>query len=258
MRERAPGDRRSPAQSPDRGILRSGDPGGGVAVGTTDAARPHGCAMPPTRAGDVRRGFRRPSDGQPVPPHHEGSRVPHPTVIGLLAGCVVLAAHCAEAAAQCTIDPPTSVAAGVSANPEEGLGQSFTPCEEGFVTRITFSVLDPPSGPVRLGLQAGIHLGAPSYSQSVSLVGGLNAIALETPFRVTPGRLYSFGLLPTAGTLEMRYDDENPYADGTLLQSDGTMTGPRPGDLAFKVEIAPGGKKSTTPSSWGAVKELYR
>lgn len=206
----------------------------------------------PPGQGDVHQGLQPPNTGR-GPRNHEGSRVRQPAVIGLLAGCFVLATHWADAAAQCTIDPPTAAASGVSANPQEGLGQSFTPCEAGVVTRISFSVLGPSSGPVRLGLQAGIHLAAPSYSQSVNLVSGSNSIALAAPFRVTPGTLYSFGLLPTAGTLEVRYHDENPYADGTLLRSDGTVSGPRPGDLVFTVEIAPGGT-----STWGAVKGRYR
>ena len=179
-------------------------------------------------------------------------------VTGLLAGCFVLATYGGDAAAQCTIDPPTSVAIGVSASPQEGLGQSFTPCEEGFVTRISLCVLGASSGPVTLGLQAGINLAAPSYSQRVNLVTGSNTITLAAPFRVTPGTLYSFGLVPTAGSLEVGYHDENPYEDGTLVQSDGTFSGPRPGDLVFTVEIAPDGRRSTGPSSWGAVKELYR
>jgi hypothetical protein len=223
-----------------------------MAVGTIGAARPHGCAMPPARAGDPPETppAERPSTG---PKHHEGSRVLHTAVIGLLVGSLVLATHCADAAAQCTIDPPTSAATGVSANLQEGLGQSFTPCDEGFVIRISFTVLGTSSGPVTLGLQAGINLAASSYTQRVNLVRGPNTISLDTPFRVTPGTLYSFGLLPTAGSLEVGYHDENPYEDGTLLQSDGIFSGPRPGDLLFKVEIAPGGA-----STWGAVKRRYR
>jgi hypothetical protein len=179
--------------------------------------------------------------------------VPHTAVISLLAACFVLATHGVDAAAQCVIDPPTSVAGSASANPEEGLGQSFTPCEAGFVTRISFFVTGPSSGRVTLGLQAGINLAAASHSQSVALVSGANTIALDAPFRVTPGTLYSFGLVPTAGTIELRYHEENSYADGTMLQSDGSASGPRPGDLFFTVEIAPG-----ATSTWGAVKGRYR
>ena len=184
--------------------------------------------------------------------------MPYIAVIGLLAGCLALATHVVDADAQCTIDPPSSVASGVSANPQEGLGQSFTPCEGGFVTRISLSVLGASSGPVKLGLQAGINLAAPSYSQSVRFVTGSNTITLAAPFRVTPGTLYSFGLVPTAGSLEVGYHDESPYEDGTLVQSDGTFSGPRAGDLVFTVEIASGVPGSPAPSTWGAIKAMYR
>ena len=73
-----------------------------------------------------------------------------------------------------------------------------------------------------------------------------------------PCCLLRFGLVPTAGSLEVGYHGENPYQDGTLVRSDGTFSGPRPGDLVFTIEIAPDGRRSTSPSSWGAVKELYR
>jgi hypothetical protein len=178
--------------------------------------------------------------------------------IGILAGCLVLATPCVDADAQCTIDPPFSISGGVSANPPGGLGQSFMACQTGVVTRISFSVLEPSSGPVRLGLQAGTDLSAPRYSQSVNLDGGSNTIVLDTPFRVTEGTVYSFGLLPTAGTIAVLYDDDGPLTEGSIIQSSPAISGPRRGDLIFRVEIEPRDPRPTTPCTWGAVKELFR
>jgi len=184
--------------------------------------------------------------------------VRHPAIIDMLAACIVFATYSADADAQCAIDPPFSISGAVSANPPAGLGQSFVACQTGLVTRISFSVLEPSSGPIRLGLQHGTDLTAPRHAQSVILDAGLNTIVLDAPFRVTQGTLYSFGLLPTSGTIEVRYDDDSPHTDGSIIQSNGTASTPRPGDLIFRVEIAPSAPGSTISSTWGAIKGLYR
>lgn len=173
---------------------------------------------------------------------------------------VVLAVHSPQAAADCNIDQPTEDNVYNAASPPAGCGQSFTACETGFVKSISFSVGVVPSGPISLGLQAGTYLSPQSNPQGVTVVSGLNTVVLDTPFPVTNGVLYSFGLLPTAGTLTLSvYGPMNPYAEGKFIYFTGLGYALDPNyDLMFSVEIVTDYPVATLPATWGHLKSLYR
>lgn len=169
---------------------------------------------------------------------------------------IVFAAHSPDAAAQCTIGRLTSGPNWQSVTPPQGMGQSFTACETGFVTSISF-IVDGTPYPMKLGLQAGTELSPQSNPQTVSVVEGPNTIVLDTPFPVTKGTIYSFGLLPTS-VLVLHLGEGDSYAGGTRLWFTGDVTIPdETHDLVFSVEIA-AGVVPTQPATWGRIKVLYR
>ena len=182
---------------------------------------------------------------------------------GILAGFIVLAVHSPNSAADCTIDQSTCTDHGFSANvgpSPDIIGQSFTACQTGVVTSVTFNANLVTPG-LTLGLEVGTNICAPSYTQSVSAVQGSNTVVLDTPFPVTDGAVYSFGLQPSGGhsPLMLWGCGEDVYAGGIYcLCGAGHVFVPYPQfDLAFTVQITTE-PTPTRANTWGSVKDLYR
>lgn len=169
---------------------------------------------------------------------------------------VVLAVHSPDATAACTIDQP-NMPATAYCPVGHSIGQSFTACQTGFVTSVSFNVYQAVTGPLDMELQAGTTIGPQSTPQSVSVVVGPNTIVLDTPFPVTNGTLYSFGLKPTSGILIVRESTGNPYAGGGYIEFDGTTYLPPGSDLSFTVQIVTD-IVPARPTTWGSIKTLYR
>lgn len=162
----------------------------------------------------------------------------HKAILTMTVALLALGLFSPATQAQCTIDQATWNTPLYSANPPEGMGQSFTACQTGAVTSITVYAWTAPTAPVTLGLQAGTNMLAPAQTQSVTLSSGFNTITLNTPFPVNNATTYSFSLLPTAGQMGLRSFTGNPYADGTALHTNGNTSTEQPLDLVFTVEIS--------------------
>lgn len=162
--------------------------------------------------------------------------------------------------AQCTIDQTSWNVSG-GASPPEGVGQSFTACQTGWVTSLSvvtrFSV---PTGPVLLQFQPGIAIFPQSAPQSATLTLGSNTIVLDNPFPVSAGDQFSWGMFSTAGALILNADlSGNPYPGGTLLHYNGSIIGEHPTqDYVFTVEITDQEPVGNDTVEFGALKSQYR
>jgi hypothetical protein len=173
---------------------------------------------------------------------------------------VVLAMHSPDAAADCMIAQPNSSSYYIGAQVPYAIGQSFTACETGYVTSVSFTTNEATSGPIALVLGSGTipetHV---TYSQPLTPVAGANTAALSTPFPVVSGTSYFFALQPSADVAapELHYGGGDPYAGGSVIFWDGYMWGPWSTDLTFGVgiEVDP---VATQPTTWGGMKVLYR
>jgi hypothetical protein len=178
----------------------------------------------------------------------------------LLAGAVVSTLAGPAAATSCAIDQPLMTeGTWGTAMPPDAMGQSFTACQTGYVTKIFVTVANVPAS-VTLTLQGGTDLGSPEYSQGATVVAGLNTIVLSTPYQVTGGATYSFGLFPIGGRLGLRSSQTNPYAGGKELYYDAGAPSTlqyASVDLAFRVEIE-SQVVPTLPTTWGSLKISYR
>lgn len=176
-----------------------------------------------------------------------------PFLLGL-----VLVIHGPDAAAECTINQ-SSGPVGIVAEGTQGIGQSFTACQTGYVRSITVRTSGSPTGPAYLGLQAGTSIFPQTNPQSVNLAPySLNSIVLDTPFPVTSGMVYSFGLMATTNYLGLAGDLSNPFADGVLIfVFNGTNQLRSAQDLLFGLEIVTEYPVPARPASWGSIKGLY-
>lgn len=178
-----------------------------------------------------------------------------PFLVAPVLFAVVLAIHSPNAAAQCTINQPIWQSLGAC---REAQGQSFTACQTGFVTSLSFYSASGATVPATLGLQAGTNLVPQSNPQSVNIVPGLNTVVLDTPLSVTNGTLYSFGLARVGVNVCMIWVSDNPYAGGTVISYQSGTSFPQANyDLDFSVEIVES-PVSTQSASWGSIKVLYR
>lgn len=139
--------------------------------------------------------------------------------------------------APCTISQLQTTGFSGSTAPN-GVGQSFVACVDGEVTSIRVAT-SPATNPgvFSLGLQSGVGVGAPTYTETSNLVAGVNNIILTTPFPVMKDSTYSFAIF---GTVSFADQTPGAYPDGdAFFQTAGgsvTFTSPRP-DLLFELQI---------------------
>jgi Secretion system C-terminal sorting domain len=139
----------------------------------------------------------------------------------------------------CTVVQPLGSGSGIAAAAPDGVGQSFTACADGELTGIVVTGISADPSPVTLGLQAGLGVDAPVYTETVALQTGSQLLALAQPFPVSEGDVYSFALFATQGSLSLD-DHADVYPDGTaFLQTPGMPPALSATDLAFQVMIGP-------------------
>lgn len=172
---------------------------------------------------------------------------------------VVLLTLAPAALAQCTIDQNLWSGNG-GASPPEGVGQSFTACQTGWVTSVSVYVsIAPPPGPVNLQLQPGIAIFPQTAPQSVTLSLGLNTITLDDPLPVVSGQQYSWGMLPTSGALWLRFNQGDVYPDGAQIHYNGLNYDEFfTRDYVFGVAITDDETVANEALRFGALKARYR
>lgn len=165
----------------------------------------------------------------------------------------------AASAAPCTIDQPVWSGFG-GASPPEGVGQSFTACESGWVTSVSvFIALTPPSGPVEVQVQPGLAIHPQTTPQSHMPTSGWNTIVLDDPVPVVAGNVYSWGIMPTAGALWLHFNEGDVYPAGAQLHWNGTTIGEHvTRDYEFRVEITDDETVEALDLAFGALKARYR
>lgn len=85
------------------------------------------------------------------------------------------------------------------------VGQSFTACNTGRVTRLDIEIGSVEPSEVLLGFNRGTTAIGPDYTQSVSVTGpGFLFIELDEPFIVVKDSVYSFGFTRTSGATIFR------------------------------------------------------
>jgi hypothetical protein len=173
-----------------------------------------------------------------------------PLVTGLFAA--LLAAH--PVWADCQLGTPMQPIAGVimHATPTAPLGQSFVACQDGLITGITVTFNGSTQPSVRLGLQSGTDILAPTYTETINVISP--RMMFSPSFPVKGGEVYSLSITPASGVVRLFL---NGYAGGTLLTVENGLVVERPADLQFLVSITDPPVPATL-ATWGALKSTYR
>ncbi len=121
----------------------------------------------------------------------------------------------------------------------DGIGQSFTACQTGFVRSLKVNVLSTASPNATLQFRTGTDASSESYSQEVDITAGENMLWLNAPLPVDEGAVYSFVLLPSAGILGLMAGTVDAYPRGEVFRAggSGTVIVTPSTDLVFELTI---------------------
>ncbi len=164
-----------------------------------------------------------------------------------------------DAGADCAIGTPREANSTAIATPTTPVGESFVACEDGIITNLAVYVGLYTQPSFRIGLQQGIDLLHPETVVVGDIPAGATRIRVDPGFRVVAGRLYSFSVAPTSGTLRLLQITGTAYPEGSLLLVDQGIVTPRPEiDLQFSLTTMGDPPVPAVASTWGAIKSTYR
>ena len=100
----------------------------------------------------------------------------------------------------CVLEHTAQTHGTTSGGSPQGVGQTFTACETGVITRVVVETLQNSNSEATFGISLTHHQWVPVYTQEVVLhTGNTSYITLDVPFPVVQGQKYSFGLIEPAG-----------------------------------------------------------
>jgi hypothetical protein len=159
--------------------------------------------------------------------------------------------------AECRLATTNLGGSTIFATPTAPVGQSFVACQDGLITNIAVFVGLSNQPSVRLGLQPGTDLLAPTYSELGTIPPDAARIRFTPGFPVTNGMVYSLSLTPISGVLSLPLVLESSYAEGTALAVEQGVSVALESDLEFAVTISDPVVPAVV-ATWGALKSLYR
>jgi hypothetical protein len=140
----------------------------------------------------------------------------------------------------CTIEHTEKHHGKGTSGATRGLGQTFTACSDGSVTRVVVEPFWTATPQATFGISNGDRRWAPVYTQAVVLnPSEQSLITLDVPFPVIEGDVYTFGLItPTGGELIL-WQGRNGYlgGDSVFLRGSRMIYSTPPGDLTFVLII---------------------
>jgi len=142
---------------------------------------------------------------------------------------------------------------------DEGGGQSFLACESGYIKSVSFFSVGSGELTCTISVKEGNLLLPQGTVQTVTIAHGWNIIELDDPLPVVQNTQYCFGIFPVETHLTLQVNPWNAFADGEHLYTHlGQNLISASLDIPFSIEITSYNPVSTSKTSWGSTKDLYR
>jgi len=141
--------------------------------------------------------------------------------------------------------------------PSTPVGQSFVACESGVLSLVSFEVELFTTYEARIVIREGVDLLAPGTAFLRPMFLFQRRVNFNPAYPVVAGRTYSVSFGPTDGTFRVYYNRDDIPSGTAFRVLDGVSVAVPEYDADFSAQITDP-PVPAAPSSWGAVKSIYR